>query len=117
MNDFYNEIVDLALYLSNYDLKIKELEEKRATNFLLKNKVNELSRSAAENLEAVEVKENEIKSLKLKYKKIDEEFEKVEYENHMMKQFIKDKNLDDDYSSFKIKEISKEEQDNSLEIV
>ena len=117
MNNFYNEVVDLALYLSNYDLKIKELEEKKATNFLLKNKVDELSRSAAENLEAAKVKENEIEFLKLKYKKIDEEFEKVEYENYMMKEFIKDKNLDDDYSSFKIREISREQQENSLEIV
>jgi hypothetical protein len=117
MKNFYNEVVDLALYLSNYDLKIKELEEKKSTNFLLKNKVDELSKSVAKNIEATEVKDNEIKSLKSKYKKIDEEFEKIEYENHLLKEFIKDKDLVDDYSSFKVRELDKEEQDNSLEIV
>lgn len=117
MKNFYNEVMDLALYLSNFDLKIKELEEKKATNFLLKEKIKELNTSIADTKNELTTKENQIEIFENKFRKIDNEFEQINYENYLLKEYLKDKNLEDDYNSFKIRELSNDKEDNSFEIM
>jgi len=104
MNEFYKELVDLINYVSNFDLKLEELEKLKSINYVLKDKINSLSTSNEDlllQLEKLSEYESKIDTLILAKNHLEEE-------NYELKQFIKDKHLQEDYNSF-ISSIKKRE--------
>ena len=108
VNEFYNELVSLSLHLTNYDLKIKEIEQLKATNFLLKNKIQEVNETKENN-------ENNVNNLELKLKNTIHKKDILEDENYSLRKFIKNENLEDDYNRF-LKNIDKENEIDNLEL-
>jgi len=103
MKEFYNEIVDLALYLSNYDLSLKGFEEIKATNQILKNKIEQIKEISQKDKQDISSLNNKIDSLV--YQK-----DSLEYENYLYKKFLENQNIEDDYNRF-CKELQEQNHD------
>ncbi|PHO13745.1 hypothetical protein CPG38_01775 [Malaciobacter marinus] len=104
INEFYKELVDLVNYVSNFDLKLEELEKLKSINTVLKDKISSLSSSNKDlllQLEKLAEYESKIDTLILAKNHLEEE-------NYELKQFIQDKHLQEDYNSF-ISSIKKRE--------
>ena len=108
MKIFYDEIVDLAIYLTNYDVKIKESEELKATNIVLREKIEQLQNTFS--LDAKQKDELNSKIEQLISKKDD-----LEEENYWYKKFIDEQNQQEEYNSF-IQEQTKEKKLEEIEI-
>lgn len=105
---FYDEIVDLAIYLTNYDVKIKESEELKATNIILREKIEQLQNTFS--LDGKQKDELNLKIEQLILKKDD-----LEEENYWYKKFIDAQNQQEEYNSF-MKEQTKEKKLDEIEM-
>lgn len=103
VNDFYEEIVDLALYLSNYDLKVQELDKQRDINAVLRNRISTIESSTEKVTDELELKKSRVDEL-VKTKN------SLEDENHLYKKFLEKENLEDEYNSFLKKENQQKSQ-------
>ena len=108
VNNFYNELVDLSLYLSRFDLKINELDKLKENNIVLFDKLESLQTTDNKNIEYIQKLESKVDSL------IDSKNDLLE-ENYKLKKFIENKSLDDEYNVF-LKEQQKEKNDNIREM-
>lgn len=108
MQNFYEEIVDLAIYLTNYDIKIKALEEAKATNAILREKIKQLQNTFS--LDAKQKDELDLKIEKLIVIKDD-----LEEENYWYKKFIEHQNQQEEYNSF-MQEQNKERKLEEIEM-
>ncbi|RLA77682.1 MAG: hypothetical protein DRG78_16850 [Epsilonproteobacteria bacterium] len=106
VNNFYNELVDLSLYLSKFDLKIDEIDKLKDNNILLFDKIQSLESIDNKNIEYIKKLETNVDTL------IDKKNDLLE-DNYKLKSFIKNKNLDDEYDTFtkekeKVNDISRD---------
>ena len=108
MKIFYDEIVDLAIYLTNYDVKIKESQELKATNMILREKIEQLQNTFS--LDAKQKDELNSKIEQLILKKDD-----LEEENYWYKKFIDEQNKQEEYNSF-MQEQTKEKKLEEIEM-
>ena len=106
INKFYNELVDLSIYLSKFDIKIDELEKLKTTNVILKDKLEKVERS--DNYHSQNIKDLENKINSLVNTKND-----LQDENYLYKKFLEDKNLDDAYNRF----LKEEQKEHNIDIV
>lgn len=104
---FKEELIDLLEYVSNFDLKLEELNKYKSDNKILLKKIDSLLLERKQFLEALDklkIHQKRIKSL------IDKNENLIE-ENYQLMQFIKNRDLEDDYLSF----ISNNKKENEIE--
>ena len=93
INNFYDELVDLAIYLSKFDIRIDELDTLKANNIVLKDKLLQLENTDTKNIQNIQALETKINTLVNTKNALDDE-------NHYLKKYIENQNLSDDYNSF-----------------
>ncbi len=101
INAFYNEIVDLAKHLTNYDVKVQEHETIKTKNDVLKSKVSTLSETLKESSTI-------INNLESKLKNVIDEKDNLRDEKILLEKFIRELNLEDDFKKFSLSEKEKE---------
>lgn len=105
MNKFYTSIIDEFENMSNIDVKIEELENLRESNDLLRNSLNKQK----ENNNIYKNKLLTLETLNNKIAELIDMKNRLDSENHYLKNFIKDKDLSKNYSEYLIKkDIQKE---------
>jgi len=96
IKSFYDELVDLVDYVSNFDIKLEELEKVSSTNQILKAKIESLTKEKEQFLKALE----KLKLYESKIKSLIDKKDTLEDENYQLMQYLKDKELEDDFKSF-----------------
>lgn len=96
MNNFYTSLVDTFNNISNFDLKIEELEKLQNTNEILKKHLEKIN---LEN-ENLKVQLGKIDTLNVKIKELISKKDLLEEENYNLKIYLKDKNLEEDYTNY-----------------
>ncbi len=111
INNFYNELVDLSLYLSKFDLKLEELDKLKDNNIILFDKLNNITNTDNKNVEYIKILENNLGVSKNNNNILVKNNEDLIDENYKLKSFLSNKNLENDYDKF-TKELQKEDIDN-----
>jgi|GEM_PF-2182603 len=114
INNFYDELVDLSLYLSKFDLKIEEVDKLKDNNIILFDKLNDITNSNNKNIEYIKSLENNLGVLKNNNILVENNEDLLE-QNHKFKKFLSSKNLKNDYDKF-TKEQQKEDNDNTRDM-